>query len=37
MDKGQIGSNKEARKPKAKGTKETKASRPYNKTLGIRS
>ena len=35
MAKGQVRSNKEARKPKAKAPKKTNASTPSRKTLGI--
>jgi hypothetical protein len=35
MAKGQIRSNKEVRKPKAKPPKKTNASTPSRKTLGI--
>lgn len=35
MAKGQIRSNKEARKPKAKAPKKANASKPSRKTLGI--
>ena len=37
MAKGQVQSNKEARKPKAKPPKETSAPNPTRKLLGIRS
>lgn len=36
MAKGQVRSNKEARKPKAKPQKKTNASNPSRKLLGIR-
>lgn len=35
MAKGQVRSNKETRKPKAKAPKKTNASTPSRKTLGI--
>ena len=37
MAKGQQRSNKETRKPKAKGPKKTNASNPSRKVLGIQS
>jgi len=37
MAKGQVRSSKEVRKPKAKPQKETNASKPSRKLLGIRS
>lgn len=35
MAKGQVRSNKDARKPKAKAPKKTNVSKPSRKTLGI--
>ena len=37
MAKGQRRSNKEVRKPKAKGAKKTNASNPSKKPVGIQS